>query len=221
MTKPTQPRYTLWDAVGATVTLGVRLGERFEKLAAEVRNLARQPGPQGERGPEGPPGKLTSVRAWSDVVHYEGDIVHLNGSTWQAKTDTAKEPPHDDWALIASKGTDGKDAREWTVRGLYQSDENYRALDVVALNGGSFIAVKDDPGAIPGEGWRQLCQRGKAGPPGPPGEKGDRGAEGKRGASLIDVTVKDFDLILTMSDGDVTVVSLRPLFERCHEEVAR
>ena len=49
--------------------------------------------------------------------------------------------------------------------------EHYRALDIVALNGGSFIAKRDDPGACPGEGWQSLVMPGRHGKPGEPGRR--------------------------------------------------
>lgn len=193
-------------------------GERGEQGPPGERGLD---GRDGERGPEGPRGKLRAVKAWVDEVHYQGDIVHLDGSTWQATKDTAKQPPHEDWSPIAVKGTDGRDAREWVVRGPYMPDAGYAKGDVVAKDGGSYVAVTDAPGVLPGDGWRQLTQRGKAGPPGQRGEPGPQGKQGRPGVSLIDVTSEDYDLVLTMSDGTVSVVNLMPMFERYHNEAQR
>jgi hypothetical protein len=35
------------------------------------------------------------------------------------------------------------------VRGTYKPGEDYKYFDIVALNGGGFIARKDDPGDCP------------------------------------------------------------------------
>lgn len=40
------------------------------------------------------------------------------------------------------------------MRGTYDADGEYKRLNIVALNGGAFIARKDDPGACPGKGGR-------------------------------------------------------------------
>src|SRR5258708_6754463 len=53
-------------------------------------------------------------------------------------------------------GTAGRDANSITVRGMFNETAEYRRLDVVALNGGSFIALKDAPGPCPGPGWQLL-----------------------------------------------------------------
>jgi hypothetical protein len=49
------------------------------------------------------------------------------------------------------------------IRGTYDPNANYHQHDIVARNGGSFIAIKDDPGTCPGEGWQLLAGQGKRG----------------------------------------------------------
>jgi hypothetical protein len=49
------------------------------------------------------------------------------------------------------------------VRGLFSDKETYKALDIVALNGGSFVARRDDPGPCPGAGWQLIASQGKRG----------------------------------------------------------
>ena len=108
-------------------------------------------------------------------------MVALHGSTWQATKDTGQAPPHKDWIGLAVRGVDGITPQP---RGLWRVDESYRALDIVALNGGSFIARKDDPGPCPGDGWQLLASQGrngKAGETGPRGELGPRGPRGDKG----------------------------------------
>jgi len=56
-------------------------------------------------------------------------------------------------------------------KGLYKEDEYYMKSDIVMKDNSSWMAVKNDPGELPGEGWRLLAKgmRGKK------GEKGDSG----------------------------------------------
>ena len=158
--------YTLWQAIDAAVRLSVRAVE-------EVRALSRQAGPQGEAGKEGPPGKLPITKAWMDRVYDEGETVTRDGNLYQALVRTGKEPGYSDWQLLVPKGAD---ALEPEHCGLYDPSRIYRRLSIVALDGGAFWAIKDDPGPCPGDGWRNLVQRGK---PGQRGEKGDRGERGR------------------------------------------
>lgn len=138
-------------------------------------------GPIGLCGPEGPPGKLPLVKAWEpDTVYYASDVIAHQGSSWQARRDTGQAPPHSDWVGLAFRGIDGVSPQP---RGVFKEAEQYRFLDIVTRDGGSFIARKDDPGPCPGEGWQLLVQRknGKDGAAGAPGPKGDRGEKGDRG----------------------------------------
>jgi hypothetical protein len=145
----------------------------MEATIAERLAQIRQPtdgkeGPRGEPGPRGetgPPGAIEGVRAYvEDVVNYEGDVVVREGSTYQAKRDTSRAPPHADWACIAAAGRDAKMPR---VCGTYREAETYSFLNIVALNGSSFIARAADPGPCPGDGWQLIASAGKAGKPGP------------------------------------------------------
>ena len=67
------------------------------------------------------------------------------------------------------------------VRGTWQANENYSALDVCVYDGASWIAKYSSPGPLPGEGWQIMSTRGKAGPPGPTGPRGEQGPPGVRG----------------------------------------
>ncbi len=104
-------------------------------------------GAVGPRGEQGPTGKLSVVRAYvADAVSYQGDVVTWQGETWQALLDTGVEPSRLSsryWACLAVKG---RDAVAPKVRGTFDVKQTYAALDIVALDGGGFIARRDDPG---------------------------------------------------------------------------
>lgn len=64
------------------------------------------------------------------------------------------------------RGEQGPAGQSFTVRGLFNPQESYRALDVVSLDGGAFVAKRDNPGMCPGDGWQIIAMRGKTGPKG-------------------------------------------------------
>ena len=142
------------------------------------------------------PGKLPVLRAWDDRVHYAGEMVTQDGATWQAQRDTGKAPPHEDWAIIAGRGAPGLPGRSMAVRGTYDPALGYEELDVVTLNGSSFLARQDDPGPCPGPGWQLLASAGGRGKKGDPGER--RADSATVAALFMD---DDEFLTLTMSDG--------------------
>ncbi len=181
------------------------------------------PGPAGPRGEQGPPGKLPLVKRWMpETVHYEGDVVAHDGGTFQARRDTGQPPSHADWLCLATAGRDGNSI---TVRGTDESAE-YRRLDLVALNGGSFVALRNLPGPCPGSGWQLVASQGKRGVAGERGERGPPGPRGDAGASsatICDWKIDRASYVATplMSDGrEGPPLELRALFEQFFREVS-
>jgi hypothetical protein len=123
--------------------------------------------------------------------------------------------------VLAACGRNGVDGVSPAFRGTYDATLTYARQDVVALNGGSFVALQDVPGPCPGDGWRLVASAGKRGDKGAPGERGERGLEGKQGppgASITDAAVDGYALTLSMSDGSMVVADLRPALHRYHNE---
>ena len=182
------------------------------------------PGPQGDVGPQGPPGLegppalFPQVKAWSaDAISYRGDVVTHAGATWQARKDTAKEPPHPDWIQLAVPGRDGRDAVSPTVRGTWRADAEYRALDIVAKDGGCFIAKCDAPGVCPGPDWQIVSTRGARGERGERGPKGEQGPAGPAAPTIVGWQIDRAMFIATpiMTDGsEGPPIELRGLFEQ-------
>lgn len=171
-------------------------------------------GRDGERGPEGAPGKLPIAHAWTDRVHYEGDVVTHEGAAWQALRDTGRAPGTEDWHCIAAAGRDGSAGRSFEIRGTWSEGEAYQRMDVVALNGASFVARRDDPGACPGEGWQMIAAQGKRGNPGEAGRP-LRGEPGPPGPAVIEMRVSDDGLLqLRNADGSTVDLDLYPLLSQ-------
>jgi len=214
----------------------VGLERELASLRSEVKEARAQvpkvpelmrgpPGPSGPQGEEGPPGKLPIVKLWTpEIVYYAGDVVAYDGGTFQATCDTGQPPSHAHWICLATAGRDGKTI---AVRGTFDESVSYRRLEVVALNGGSFIALKDAPGPCPGPGWQLIASQGKRGAAGEKRERGLPGPRGERGASAP--TIRDWQIdreryVATplMSDGrDGPPLELRGLFEQFFSEVRR
>jgi hypothetical protein len=183
-------------------------GERGEQgFPGEA--IAGPNGEQGPPGPPGPPGRFKTPSAWTRGVHYDGELVTHGGSTWCAARDTAEEPPHDDWLCVAEAGRDGQSI---TIRGLWKAADRYRALDVVALNGSSFVARIDEPGQCPGDGWQLIAAQGNRGKAGERGPKGDCGPAGR---ALVAATVDVEGLLtLTANDGSTLTCDFYPVLSR-------
>jgi hypothetical protein len=208
------------------------LGKVVAMLRAEVPDIVRRLGVRGPRGepgrdgasivgPEGPRGKLPAVRAWMrETVYYQGDVATFDGGCYQAKHDTS-EPPDNEahWRCLVSPG---RDARSPRVLNTYEAGTRYKALDIVSLNGGAFIARHDNPGVCPGNGWQMIAKQGPRGVAGERGPKGERGPPGPDAAIVgwrIDRAA--FTATPVMTDGTNGVaLNLRPLFEEFLEQVA-
>lgn len=174
--------------------------------------VAALPAPQkGDKGDDGAMGALPLVKAWDDRVHYQGNVVTHAGSLYQASRDTAKEPPHADWICLAAAGAKGQDGRSFTIRGTHRDGEAYQMLDVVSLNGASFAAKRDDPGACPGDGWQLIAKQGGPGKPGDPGRPG----KVERGPKVEHLSIDDEGLLtLRHEDGSTVTCDFYPLLRK-------
>jgi hypothetical protein len=114
---------------------------------------------------------------------------------------------------LAAKVQDGCDGRSFRIRGTFNPRERYKALDVVMLNGASFIAQQDDPGVCPGDNWQLSSQQGKRGFP---GEKGEPGRNGRDAARIKSWQIDHTNFVVTplMDDGNAgPPLYLRELFQ--------
>lgn len=115
------------------------------------------------------------------------------------------EPGRD--GMDGAPGRDGIDGKSVNPRGTFDPEAEYAALDIVALNGGSFIAVKDVPGPCPGAGWQLLTsrgsrgERGERGLPGRDGLPGERGLQGPPGEGVVALYPDGAEIVLTTDSG--------------------
>jgi hypothetical protein len=108
-------------------------------------------------------------------------------------------------------------ARAPRMRGTFNPNTEYGQLDVVALNGSSFIALRDAPGACPGANWQLVASCGRRGP------KGERGEHG-RVATIVSWQIDRSTYVATpiLSDGsEGAPLQLRELFHRGHLDIER
>jgi hypothetical protein len=196
-----------------------KIDDRFERKTSEFElKIAKLSGAvdvlRGAQPP--PPAKFPSVKAWSaNMIYYEGEIVAFAGGTYQAQCDTAHAPGSQDWICLAASGS------SLNIRGTYDGTVEYRHLDIVMVNGSSFVALKDNPGSCPDSGeWHLLASRGSRGHRGAEGARGSMGLRGERGAAAP--TIKSWLLDRArytatpmMSDGSIgSTLELRALFEQ-------
>ena len=214
-------RETLHRALGEVLaTERAKFGDQLERKTSALEiKLAELSGAVDILSGKAPPrAEFPSVKAWEpDVVFHENDVVTFAGSTYQALRDTARVPTTQDWRCLAAGGSDG---RGFVVRGTYDSDAEYRCLDVAMVGGSSFVALKNAPGPCPGDDWHLLASRGSRGHRGDSGERGIMGLRGERGAAaptiqswLLDRT--RYVVTPIMSDGSTgPALELRALFEQ-------
>ena len=81
--------------------------------------------------------------------------------------------------------------------GTFAEDVDYSANDIVMRDGSSFVALRNNPGECPGEGWQLWAGRGKTGKMGP-SIKGDPGRDA---AEIVALYRDGDDIVLTMAGG--------------------
>lgn len=114
--------------------------------------------------------------------------------------------PRGDPGEKGDPGAPGADGAEWRHLGVYDPEAAYWRNDVVAKDGGSFVACTDDPGPCPGDGWRMIAGRGRAGQRGEQGPRGMRGEKGDDGVGISDVVEDKGKVFVLLTDGRTVVI---------------
>jgi hypothetical protein len=104
----------------------------------------------------------------------------------------------------------------------FSADQTYSAMSIVAHNGASWIALRDNPGPLPGDGWGLLAQQGRRGERGDPGKQGEPGRKGDPGAYIVGWVREGFNAIPILSDGaSGAPLDLRGMFEEYHADARK
>jgi len=176
------------DAVGELLAEERAARKVLEIRVAELSDQLRTPGPPGRDGRDGLHG----------LPGPKGEPGERGETGERGEPGEAVIGPQ---GPAGEKGLDGKDARPWRHHRLHNPETCYEAGDVVAHDGGSFVALQDDPGPMAGQGWAQLAARGARGKPGERGVSGPPGREGREGRGIDDITDDGETMIVTLTDG--------------------
>lgn len=154
------PQYTLHEAIGVCLAM-------CQRALAEVRALARVPGPPGEtgqRGERGPPGeKGEAGRNAADLDYLQDMIEQRVGRAIKAASFTSLDGGRTlRWAI----GDTVHEIKTAIVldAGVWKEGATYAAGDGVTL-GGSFFIAQTATTAKPGrsDDWRLAVKRGQDG----------------------------------------------------------
>lgn len=187
--------------IALTTVALARVIERLDDYGNVVRfpaPTAGPPGPPGEPGRDGRDG-LPGQNGEPGAPGERGE----RGEAGERGLDGAAGAP----GSAGERGAPGEPAYPGRACGAWDAAAEYRAMDVVAWNGSEWRAVKDDPGPLPGDGWR-LGAKGSRGKP------GEAGKPGKPGAKVAELVLADDALVLVHDDGSALSVDLKPLRNR-------
>ena len=151
--------------------------------ATGARGEAGAPGEKGEKGDKGDPGQNgVSPRVMIDPASREWKISTDNGLTWTGTGISA----------IGEKGEKG-DPGAQGIQG-----EKGEKGDPGAQGAQGEKGEKGDTGAQGAQG-----EKGEKGDTGAQGAQGEKGEKGDTGVSVTGVTLEDYKLVVTLSDGTV------------------
>jgi hypothetical protein len=155
---------TLADAIGVCLALA-------QQCLAEVRALARLPGPQG---PPGPPGRNAA-----DTELFKEYIDQVVEAKLMTAIPTSPDGGRTLRWMFGGKTVDVKTATVLDA-GVWKEGASYNWGDAVTHGGSLWIAQKDTQTKpdTPDCHWRLAVKRGRDGKDGKPGERGPTGAKG-------------------------------------------
>ena len=115
---------------------------------------------KGDKGEPGPRGEIAEVREWEpETVAWPGQLwLHRNALYQVSAEDPVATAPGDapGWRRIIAA------PNEFRMLGRWEPEAEYRTGNAVCRDRSLWIAVEDNPGPCPGDGWRLAAQGQKA-----------------------------------------------------------
>ena len=116
--------------------------------------------PEPVKGEPGPRGEIAEVREWEpETVAWPGQLwLHRNALYQVSAEDPVATAPGDapGWRRIIAA------PNEFRMLGRWEPEAEYRTGNAVCRDRSLWIAVEDNPGPCPGDGWRLAAQGQKA-----------------------------------------------------------
>lgn len=165
----TTPQPTLIEAMSVCLAM-------CQRCMAEVRALARAPGPVGPPGPAGPPGRnAADVELFKDYID--------QAVAARLKTSTVNSSDGGRTLHVTLAGVTHAIKTAVPIdRGVWR-EGTYQRGDTVSHGGSMWIAQQDTdtrPDTVDSH-WRLSAKRGRDGKDGKPGERGAMGPRGEQG----------------------------------------
>ena len=166
--------------------------------ATGARGEAGAPGEKGEKGDKGDPGQNgVSPRVMIDPASREWKISTDNGLTW-TKTGISAIGEKGEKGDTGAQGAQGEKGEKGDTGAQGAQGEKGEKGDTGAQGTQGEKGEKGDTGAQGAQG-----EKGEKGDTGAQGIQGEKGEKGDTGVSVTGVTLEDYKLVVTLSDGTV------------------
>ena len=166
--------------------------------ATGARGEAGAPGEKGEKGDKGDPGQNgVSPRVMIDPASREWKISTDNGLTWTETGISALGEKGD----TGAQGVQGEKGEKGDTGAQGAQGEKGENGDTGAQGAQGEKGEKGDTGAQGVQG--EKGEKGDTGAQGAQGIQGEKGEKGDTGVSVTGVTLEDYKLVVTLSDGTV------------------
>ena len=166
--------------------------------ATGARGEAGAPGEKGEKGDKGDPGQNgVSPRVMIDPASREWKISTDNGLTW-TKTGISAVGEKGEKGDPGAQGVQGEKGEKGDPGAQGIQGEKGEKGDTGAQGAQGEKGEKGDTGAQGAQG-----EKGEKGDTGAQGAQGEKGEKGDTGVSVTGVTLEDYKLVVTLSDGTV------------------
>jgi len=190
---------------------------QLQERASALRD--GEPGERGDKGDKGDPGEaapdMSEAAIKAVLEKLRDDRLEIDemlfvatkrfdrlATEFELRLANIKDGEPGPAGMPGPAGPAGRDGATGEPRGKYDGKEFYQKLDRVSFNGSEWIARKDPPGPLPGDGWML----------------GAMGKKGRPGIGIQNATIRDYALVLEMTDGKTLSIDMRGMFERYDQE---